>query len=87
VVDPQPLGDREHELPVRHLGADVLGHLPAALRLAQAGPTGFLQRPPLVARRAERTSQRVLQVSVHIVDTQLNATKTDLGKEKTDATV
>jgi hypothetical protein len=42
---------------MRHLGADVFGHLPAALRLAQAGPTGLLQRPPLVVRRAETTSQ------------------------------
>jgi hypothetical protein len=44
-VDAQPLGNREHELPVRHLGADVLGH-----------PTGLLQRPLLVARRAETSA-------------------------------
>ena len=44
-VDPQPLRDREHKLPVRHLGADMLGH-----------PAGLLQRPLLVARRAEATA-------------------------------
>jgi len=44
-IDAQPLGNREHELPMRHLGANVLGH-----------PTRFLQRPLLVARRAETSA-------------------------------
>jgi hypothetical protein len=37
-VDPRPLGNREHELAMGHLGADVLGH-----------PAGLLQCPLLVA--------------------------------------
>jgi hypothetical protein len=41
-VDPQPLGDREHELAVGHLGTDVLGH-----------PARLLQRTFLVATGAE----------------------------------
>jgi len=44
-IDAQPLGNREHELPMRHLGANVLSH-----------PTRFLQRPLLVARRAETSA-------------------------------
>jgi hypothetical protein len=45
-VDPQPLGDREHELPVRNFSAEMLGD-----------PTGFLQCPLLVAGGAETPSQ------------------------------
>jgi hypothetical protein len=37
-TDAEPLGQRERELPMRHLGANVL-----------ADPTGLLQRPLLVA--------------------------------------
>jgi hypothetical protein len=35
-VDPQPLGEREHELAVGHLGTDVFGHPPCDRR-PQAG--------------------------------------------------
>lgn len=52
-ADAQPLRDREHELPVRHLGADMLGH-----------PAGLLQRPAMAELTVLPISVRIVNMFV-----------------------